>query len=75
MIKGAVNANREARLRLTVRGLSGQEREIEAVIDTGFNGFLTLTSISSKQALRSCLSPTMKAGVNCRKPLSAGGMK
>lgn len=42
MITGTVNANREAIISCTVRGPAGQEREIEAVIDTAFNGFLTL---------------------------------
>lgn len=40
-ITGSVNAHREAILRLTVRGPQAQE-EIEAVVDTGFTGFLTL---------------------------------
>ena len=43
MIPGAVNGNLEATVRLVVRGSGGQEQEIEAVIDTGFNGFLTLS--------------------------------
>lgn len=42
MIIGVVNANREATLRLVVRGANGHEHELEAVIDTGFTGFLTL---------------------------------
>ncbi len=42
MITGTINADREATIRLMVRGPGGQEQEIEAVIDTGFNGFLTL---------------------------------
>jgi clan AA aspartic protease len=42
VITGVVNANREAIIYLVVRGPNGQEREIEAVIDTGFTGFLTL---------------------------------
>jgi clan AA aspartic protease len=42
MITGVVNANREATIRLAVIGPSGQQREIEAIIDTGFTGFLTL---------------------------------
>ena len=42
MIEGVVNAACEAVVRLTVQGPSGQAREIEAVIDTGYNGFLTL---------------------------------
>ena len=42
MIEGVVNANLEAAVSPTLRGEAGQEREIEAVIDTGFNGFLTL---------------------------------
>ena len=43
MIEGAVNAAYEAVISLPLRGPSGQTREIEAVIDTGFNRFLTLT--------------------------------
>ena len=42
MILGVVNANREATIRLVVQGPDGQTHEIEAVIDTGFTGFLTL---------------------------------
>lgn len=42
MITGVVNANREATIRLAVIGPSGQQQEIEAIIDTGFSGFLTL---------------------------------
>lgn len=42
MISGAVSASLEATVRLLVRGSGGQEQEIDAVIDTGFNGFLTL---------------------------------
>ena len=44
MIVGVVNANREATIRLTVRNANGQEHAIEAIIDTGFTGFLTLPS-------------------------------
>jgi len=42
MISGRVNVYREAVVRLPLRGPRGREQEIEAVIDTGFNGFLTL---------------------------------
>ena len=42
MIEGVVNANYEPVISLSVQGPAGQEREIEAVVDTGFNGFLTL---------------------------------
>lgn len=42
MIEGVVSAVYEAVVRLTVQGPAGTAREIEAVIDTGFNGFLTL---------------------------------
>ncbi len=41
MITGAVKAD-EARIRLTVRGRKGREQEIEAVIDSGYTGALTL---------------------------------
>ena len=42
MIEGIVNAAYEPVVTLTVQGPSGQTSEIEAVIDTGFTGFLTL---------------------------------
>ena len=42
MIEGVVNAAREAVVTLPLRGPAGQAREIEAVIDTGYSGFLTL---------------------------------
>ena len=42
MITGVVNANREATIRLVVTGPTGQRRDSEAIIDTGFTGFLTL---------------------------------
>ena len=44
MIVGTVSRDLEATLRLFVRGENGEELEIEAVIDTGFSGFLTLPS-------------------------------
>jgi clan AA aspartic protease len=44
MITGRVTALREATIRLTVRGPNQHQQEVEAVIDTGFNGFLTLPS-------------------------------
>jgi clan AA aspartic protease len=42
MITGIVNANREAIIRLVIAGPSGQQHDTEAIIDTGFTGFLTL---------------------------------
>jgi clan AA aspartic protease len=42
MITGVVTANREAVIYILVRGSRGQEVQVEAVIDTGFTGFLTL---------------------------------
>ena len=42
MIRGVVNTAYEPIVNLTVQGPSGQSQEIEAVVDTGFNGFLTL---------------------------------
>lgn len=45
MILGAVNDSYEAVIPLTVQGPSGQAREVEAVIDTGFTGFLSLPSV------------------------------
>jgi clan AA aspartic protease len=42
MITGVVTPNREAVIRMVVRGAHGQEVQVDAVVDTGFNGFLTL---------------------------------
>lgn len=42
MISGEVNAYCEAVVRLPVRSPRGREQAVEAVIDTGFNGYLTL---------------------------------
>ena len=41
MISGVVKAD-EARIRLKVKGPRGKAQEIEAVIDTGYTGSLTL---------------------------------
>jgi len=42
MIQGVVNAAYEAVVVLTLQGPAGQVRDIEAVVDTGYSGFLTL---------------------------------
>lgn len=42
MIEGVVNSAYEAAITLTLRSPTGQTREIDAVIDTGYTGFLTL---------------------------------
>lgn len=42
MITGIVTAEREAILPLTILGPGNRALELEAVIDTGFDGFLTL---------------------------------
>ena len=42
MILGIDNARYEILFRLPVRSAAGQEQEIEAVLDTGFTGSLTL---------------------------------
>ena len=42
MMTGLVTSSGEAVIRVLVRGPCGQEAQVEAVIDTGFNGFLTL---------------------------------
>ena len=42
MITGQVTANREAVIELEIIGPTKQTQRVEAVIDTGFNGYLTL---------------------------------
>ncbi len=44
MIVGKITANREAIIPLGIIGLNRQKEQVEAVIDTGFNGYLTLPS-------------------------------
>lgn len=42
MMEGFVNANHEAVLPLSLRSPEGETRELNAVIDTGYSGSLTL---------------------------------
>jgi clan AA aspartic protease len=42
LITGSVNPDREAVIRLQVIGSASQTQDIDAIIDTGFTGFLTL---------------------------------
>lgn len=44
MIPGVVNASHEVVISLTAQGPSGLTRPIEAVMDIGFTGFLSLPS-------------------------------
>ena len=43
MIEGAVNAIYEAIIPLRLQGPDGRTRDIEAVVDTGYTGFLILS--------------------------------
>ncbi len=45
MIQGLVNAAYEAIVVLSLQGPAGQVRDIEAVVDTGYSGFLTLPTV------------------------------
>ena len=52
MITGHVTSTREAIIRFVVRAAGPREETIEAIIDTGFDGFLTLpASVVSELAL------------------------
>lgn len=42
MINGKVNSQLEAKVSVVVHDVSGTKRTLEALIDTGFSGFLTL---------------------------------
>ena len=42
MIQGVVNASHEAVVALHLQGTEGCTRDIEAVVDTGYSGFLAL---------------------------------
>jgi clan AA aspartic protease len=49
MIRGIVTDELEAVIRFTVLGPKGRKLNIEAVIDTGFDGFLSLSPIVISQ--------------------------
>lgn len=42
MIEGTVNENLEVTIRLNLHSVSGEVQDIEAIVDTGFTGHLTL---------------------------------
>ena len=42
MMAGNVNSDLEATISLTLLGSEGHQRDVDAVIDTGFDGYLTL---------------------------------
>ena len=44
MITGSINASAEAVISLMVGGPQGRAQEIAAIVDTGFNGWMTLPS-------------------------------
>jgi clan AA aspartic protease len=51
MINGVVNAQREATVQLVIHDATGQPDSFEVIVDTAYNGFLTLPS-SQVSALR-----------------------
>ena len=51
-MRGTVNPRREAVMRLRVRGPGGAELEVDAIVDTGYSGSLTLpTGVVTSLAL------------------------
>lgn len=46
-MEGVVNAHLEAVITVSLLGSAGQTKEVDAVVDTGFNGFLTLPPSSA----------------------------
>ena len=66
MIEGAVSGNSEAIIRLALRAATGATQEIDAIIDTGFTGDLTLPP-----ALIRRLNLPWKGRVKPRSPTAA----
>lgn len=58
MIKGVVNFAYGAVVTLSLHGPAGQTWEIEAVIDTGYNGFLTLPTMTVAELELPFLGPS-----------------
>jgi predicted aspartyl protease len=48
MIQGVVNLRREATLTVVIGNGDGQRQVLDTVIDTGFNGSLTLPGVSDR---------------------------
>ena len=59
MITGRVTAHKEAVIDLQVSGPTNHTRQIEVVIDTGFNGYLTLSTdmVNTLNLLFVCTTP------------------
>jgi clan AA aspartic protease len=63
MIVGTVNSSLEPTVRVTVRNATGSDHEIEAVVDTGFTGSLTLpTSVIAAFGLPWRIRHTVRLG-------------
>jgi clan AA aspartic protease len=61
MLTGRINSNNEAVLQIAVLGAEGQMIQVEAAIDTGFNGFLTLPKTVIEKLDLSFIGPTRAA--------------
>jgi clan AA aspartic protease len=68
MIRGAVNARREAIVRLRVRGPTGVESDVDAIVDSGFTASLTLpaTTITALGLIRQSGSSAVLADGSLR---------
>jgi clan AA aspartic protease len=67
MITGRIEGD-EGRIRIVVRGRGGREREIEAVVDTGYTGLLTLHASDVATLglqIRSMSRATLADGTSC----------
>ena len=63
MIEGQINARREALIPVRIRGASGAEAEVQAVLDTGFDDHLMLPAemIEGLGLIRQGAMPLMMA--------------
>ena len=49
ILRGSVNSSVEARVRLRLRGPSGVSDDVDALVDTGYSGALSLPMLLAKQ--------------------------
>lgn len=67
MLTGRVTSDNEAILPIALLGAEGRIVRVEAVIDTGYNGFLTLPKTAIEELDLSFVGPTRAQAIGARR--------